>query len=56
MHARLSGFLDHAVTDGFIRPEYPEMLIVRDDADALLDALGAYEPPKVAKWIGAADT
>lgn len=53
---RLAGFLDHAVTEGFIRRDYREMLIVREDADALLDALGAYEPPKLAKWIGPAQT
>jgi hypothetical protein len=52
----LAGFLDHAVGEGFVRDEYRRMLIVRDDVDALLDALAAYEAPKVAKWIATAET
>ena len=48
---RLAGFLDHAVTEGFVRESYRRMLLVHDDPGALLDAIAAYEPPRVAKWI-----
>jgi uncharacterized protein (TIGR00730 family) len=53
-YGRLEGFLDHAVAEGFVRPVYREMLVVRDDPHALLDALAAYEPPQVTQWIGPA--
>jgi uncharacterized protein (TIGR00730 family) len=53
---RLAGFLDHAVSEGFVREDYRRMLIVRDEADALLDALESYEPPHVTKWLRGAQT
>ena len=52
----LAGFLDHAVTEGFVREQYRRMLIVEADPDALLDALARYESPKVAKWITTAQS
>jgi len=52
----LAGFLDHAVSEGFVREQYRRMLIVDADPDRLLDALASYEPPKVAKWITTPET
>lgn len=51
-YTRLAGFLDHAVAEGFIRETYRDMLVVRDEPLALLDALADYQAPTVAKWIG----
>lgn len=50
-YAPLVAFLDHAVTEGFLRPQHREMLVVEQDADALLDRLTAWSPPTVHKWI-----
>lgn len=47
----LEAFLDHQVTEGFVRAEHREMLKIEDDPDSLLDAFEAYEPPRVAKWV-----
>jgi uncharacterized protein (TIGR00730 family) len=47
----LAAFLDHAVTEGFLRPEHRGMLTVASDPAALLDQLAAFEPPTVGKWL-----
>lgn len=52
----LLAFLDRAVAEGFVRTEHRRMLLVEDDAPALLDALAAYTPPTVAKWLDRDDT
>jgi uncharacterized protein (TIGR00730 family) len=46
----LAAFLDHAVTQGFLRPEHRAVLSVASEPAELLDRLGAYEPPTVGKW------
>jgi uncharacterized protein (TIGR00730 family) len=50
-YAHLAAFLDHAVAEGFIRPQHREMLVVSDDPEQLLDAFASYRPPLVHKWI-----
>jgi len=55
-YEHLAAFFDHAVAEGFIRPQHREMLIVSDDPDALLDAFAVYEPPTVRKWIDRDET
>ena len=46
----LAGFLDHAVSEGFLRPEHRETLLVGQEPAALLAALAAWEPSGVVKW------
>lgn len=53
---KLLGFVDHAIAEGFVRPEYKTMLSVAADAGALLDAMARYHPPTVTKWISRAET
>ncbi len=50
---RLTGFLDVALEQQFIRAEHRSMILIRDDPDELLDALETYEAPSVdkAEWI-----
>ena len=48
----LRGFVDHAVGEAFLRAPHRDMLIFREDCDEMLDALAAYKPPVVEKWIG----
>ncbi|WP_243370268.1 TIGR00730 family Rossman fold protein [Microvirga solisilvae] len=52
---KLAGFLDDVVERGFVKPIHRAMLIVRDEPEALIDAIKAYEPPKVEKWIKAGE-
>ena len=51
----LLAFLEHAVAEGFVRGGYHDMLLVRDKPDTLLDALAAYEPPDLPRWLTSAD-
>ncbi len=46
-------FLDHAVSQRFIRSEHRQMVLVHDEPDELLDLMEAYEQPIVdkAEWI-----
>lgn len=53
--AGLTGFLDHAVAEGFLRPQHRSMLLVDDDPSRLLDRLAHWEPPTVTKWVGRDD-
>lgn len=52
---KLAGFLDDVVERGFVKPVHRAMLIVRDEPAALIEAIRAYEPPKVEKWIKAGE-
>jgi uncharacterized protein (TIGR00730 family) len=47
----LATFLDHAVEEGFLRPQHRAVLSVAADPDELLDRLAAHEPPTVRKWL-----
>ncbi len=49
---QLAGFLDHMAAEKFVRPQHRAMLAVAETADALIDALEAWELPVVEKWIG----
>ncbi len=48
---RLLSFVAHSIEEGFVRREYGSMISVSSSADALLDMLASYEPPRVEKWI-----
>jgi uncharacterized protein (TIGR00730 family) len=47
----LAAFLDHAVDAGFLRPQHRATLTVAEDPEELLDALTAFTPPRVGKWL-----
>jgi hypothetical protein len=42
-------FLDHAVAEHFMRPEYRAIVLVDENIDALLDKLNTYQPPTIDK-------
>jgi uncharacterized protein (TIGR00730 family) len=44
-------FLEHAVTERFLRAEHLGMLLVESSAPALLDRLASYEHPALDKWL-----
>jgi uncharacterized protein (TIGR00730 family) len=44
-------FLEHAVTERFLRDDHFKTLLVERDPAALLDRLAAYEPRVLDKWI-----
>jgi uncharacterized protein (TIGR00730 family) len=52
----LTAFLDHTVTEEFVKPIHRERVIVESEPDVLLDAFASYEPPQVEKWIDREET
>ena len=48
---KLGAFLDHQMTERFVREEHRWMLAIHSDPETLLDGFDSYEPPQVAKWI-----
>src|SRR5215208_4731889 len=43
--------IDHAVTEGFIRPAHRELVLVDSALDSLLERMREYRPPAMHKWI-----
>ena len=52
----LIAFFDHAVAEGFLRPQHRAMLLVADEPEQLLDAFADWQPPAVHKWIDRDET
>ncbi len=52
---KLTDFLDDVVERGFVKPIHRAMLIVESEPATLIEAMRAYEPPKVDKWIKAGE-
>ena len=52
----LQEFLDHAITEAFVKPEYRPMMIIEKDPSVLIERFRNYEPPVVKKWIGKNET
>lgn len=48
----LRSMLDKAVAEGFMKAEHRDMLVLDADPHELLDALEAWQAPRVEKWIG----
>ncbi len=48
---KLLAFIDHAVEEGFVRPEHRKNLIVSSDVNELLQKLKNYKPLETEKWI-----
>jgi uncharacterized protein (TIGR00730 family) len=49
--APIVAFVDHAVQEGFVRPENRQLLTVAADPAALLDRFEAWKPVAVERWI-----
>ena len=48
----LTGFLDHAVREGFLTEAHRQAIIVESDPGLLLDRLRSYAPPEGEKFMG----
>jgi uncharacterized protein (TIGR00730 family) len=55
-YAPLLTFLDHAVTAGFIRREYRELLVVDTDPGALISRMESVALPALPQWLDRATT
>ena len=47
----LLALFDHAVVDGFVRPEHRAMVLEAADPETLLALMRGYRAPAVEKWI-----
>lgn len=47
----LAAFLDHAVTEGFVKDLHRDMLVITGTPEEMLDRFRTYTPPVVEKWI-----
>jgi uncharacterized protein (TIGR00730 family) len=48
---QLMGFLDHVVSERFLKAEHRDMLLVGEDPAELVDALIAQQVPNLGKWV-----
>ena len=48
---KLIGFLDHAVSEQFIKAAHRSTILIDERPDALLEKFEAYKAPEAAKWI-----
>jgi uncharacterized protein (TIGR00730 family) len=46
----LLDLFDHAVKEGLLRPEHRQLVLVADEAQALLASMEHYRPAKVQQW------
>jgi len=51
----LLALFEHAVAEGFVRPQHRSLTLAESDPMALLDRLAAYQPPPVEPWITSSD-
>jgi hypothetical protein len=49
-------FLDHAADERFVTSGHRSMLLAESDAGTLLDAMDAYVPAQISKWIDRSET
>ncbi|MGS0739083.1 LOG family protein [Pseudomonas sp. GG8] len=49
-YSKLTDFLDHVVSEGFVREQHRGMLQVSESPGELLDALDAWKPLAAPKW------
>jgi uncharacterized protein (TIGR00730 family) len=52
----LVAFFEHAVQERFLRPQHHDLLVVAEEPPALLDALAAYVPAALDRWIDRGQT
>ncbi|MDP1718073.1 MAG: TIGR00730 family Rossman fold protein [Burkholderiales bacterium] len=53
---KLASFLDHAVTERFLKAEHRAMVLTGSDPAALIAQLDSYRLPEVSKWIDGGQT
>lgn len=52
----LLAMMDHMVTEGFLRPENREMVLIDSDPERLLAQMAAFKPSPVPKWLDQEET
>jgi hypothetical protein len=47
----LLAFLQHLIDEGFVRPEYGQMISVSSDPRNLIERLASYQAPAITRWL-----
>lgn len=47
----MRAMLEHAVQEGFLKPQHRDMIVIEADPGALLDGLATWTAPTVTKWM-----
>lgn len=55
-YAPFVALCDHAVGEGFVRPEHRRLVLEADEPRRMLALLEGFRPPAVEKWIGPDET
>jgi uncharacterized protein (TIGR00730 family) len=42
---------DHALAEGFLKPQYRQLVLTEDEPERLLAAMRSYRPPVLEKWL-----
>jgi uncharacterized protein (TIGR00730 family) len=50
-YGQLIGFLDHGVSEGFVKPAHRGLVIVAAGVTPLLERMQAFQPSNVSKWL-----
>lgn len=50
-YSPLLAMFDHAVTEGFLKPENRALVLARESPPDLLNALEGWRPVRVEKWL-----
>ena len=51
----LVGFLDHVTAEGFIKEVHRRLVVVEQQPERLLEAMRAFQPPPLPRWLTEAD-
>jgi len=49
-------FLDHAMSEQFVKPIHRSILMVESEPEAMLERFLAYEPPVLTRWVSESET
>ena len=50
-YSPLLALFDHALAEGFLKPQYRQLVITEDEPERLLAAMRSYQPPTLEKWL-----
>lgn len=53
---RLLSFIDHTISEQFVKEKYRDLYHVDEDPEKLLFAMKSHQPPKTRKWIDLSQT
>ena len=52
----LKVFVEHSITEGFVKSQYRGLFVIADQPLALLDALEKHQPPPTRRWLSEEET